>query len=110
MRYGLVTLLALTKLDVLSGIKRVKICTAYELDGERIEHLPANEDELLRAKPIYEECPGWEGDITAARSVNDLPGETRAYIDRLAKLVGVPIGIVSVGPERSANIIIRKPF
>ncbi len=104
------TMLALTKLDVLSGLKTVKICTAYEVDGERIDYLPSNEDDFLRAKPVYEEHPGWEGDITHARSLDELPAETRSYIDRVTELVGVPIALVSVGPERSANIIIRKPF
>jgi len=104
------TMLALTKLDVLSGLERIKICTAYELDGQKIDYFPQSVEMCERLKPIYEEHPGWSGDINGARSMDDLPGETKDYVSRLAELVGVPIGIVSVGPERSANIILSNPF
>ena len=104
------TSLAITKLDVMTGLERVKICTAYELDGKRIDYLPPHEEALNRIIPVYEELPGWHGDITAVRTLDGLPGETRAYLARLEELIRVPIGIVSVGPERSANIVIRNPF
>lgn len=104
------TTLTLTKLDVLSGLDTVKICTGYELGGDRIDYVPAHEEGLSRVKPIYEEMPGWSEDVTAARSLDELPGTTRAYVERIEKLVGVPIGIISVGPERSANIILNNPF
>jgi adenylosuccinate synthase len=104
------TRLALTKLDVLSGLERLKVCNAYELDGTRVDFMPSHEEAFARVKPVYEELPGWTGDITAVRSMEELPGEARAYVNHVEELVGIPIDILSVGPERSANIIIRDIF
>jgi adenylosuccinate synthase len=104
------TMIALTKLDVLSGLDKIKICTAYELDGEKIDYLPTCPEAFARVTPLYEEHPGWDGDITEARAMEELPEHTRKYISRLQELVGVPITIVSVGPERSANITLKNPF
>lgn len=104
------SMLALTKLDVLSGLDEIKICTAYEVDGKRIDYLPAGGDELSRAVPVYEKHRGWKGNITDARSLDQLPPETRRYVGRISELIDVPVGIVSVGPERSANIILKNPF
>ena len=104
------TKLVLTKLDVLAGLKKLKVCVAYELDGKRIDRMPADAKALDRVNCIYEECEGWKGDITDARKVDELPEPARCYVKMLSDLVGVPIDIVSVGPDRSANIIIRNIF
>ncbi len=102
--------IALTKLDVLSGLERLKVAVAYEHDGERIEYFPAEAgiDALSRWNPVYEELPGWEEDLTAARSLADLPAAARDYIARIEDWVGVPITFISVGPERAQAIVVSK--
>jgi len=105
-----VDMLALTKLDVLSGLDPIRICVGYELDGQRLEEAPASADQLERVTPIFEECPGWTEDISNAKSVDDLPEAVRAYIVRLENLVGVPVGIISVGPARDATITLMPAF
>ncbi len=104
------TRLALTKLDVLSGLERLKICSAYELDGARIDFIPSHEEAFERVKPVYEEVAGWDDDITAIRTIDDLPRNVRAYVRRIEGLVGISIDVISVGPERSAHIILRDLF
>ena len=96
--------LAVMMLDVLSSLPEISICVAYELDGERIDYFPGQLEDLRRVKPILETMPGWEQDITAIRNVDDLPAQAREYADRLASLVGCPIGIVSVGPDRQQTM------
>lgn len=91
-------------LDVLSGLPELKIAVAYELAGERIEHFPSDAWKLERAKPIYETLPGWSEDITGCRSPGDLPAAARRYVDRIAELVGKPVSMVSVGPDREQTI------
>lgn len=95
-------------LDVLSGFDDLRICTAYEIDGERTTTFPAHVDDIRRVKPIYETVPGWQEDITAARSIDDLPGAARDYLDRIGELVGVPVEMASVGPDRSQTIPLRS--
>ena len=95
-------------LDVLSGFDELKICTAYEIDGKRTNIFPSHVDEIRKVKPIYETVPGWQEDITAARSLDDLPQAARDYLDRIAELVGVPVEMVSVGPDRSQTIPVRN--
>jgi len=102
------TSLALTKLDVLSGMESLKVCVAYELDGERIETPPATR--LEDAKPIYETLDGWQQDITGARSVDDLPSATRAYVAFIERALGVDAFIISVGPDRADTIVVRDPW
>lgn len=109
-RVNSLTRFVLTKLDVLAGLKKLRVCVAYELDGKRIDHLPANADVLNRVSCVYEECEGWTGDIADARNMSELPEAAQRYVNMLADLIGVPIDIVSVGPDRSANIIIRNIF
>jgi adenylosuccinate synthase len=94
--------LALTKLDVLSGLEQLKIAVAYERDGERIEHFPAEFglEALAEYRPIYEELPGWPEDITGVRSRGKLPPTAQDYVARVEEQVGVPITSISVGPER----------
>ena len=93
-------------LDVLSGLPEVKLCTAYDIDGERTDHFPSDSFQLERCKPVCETIPGWTEDITAARKLSDLPPGARRYIDRVAELVGLRVSIVSVGPDRSQTILV----
>ena len=93
--------------DVLSGLDELQICTAYELDGERSNRFPSHVDDLRRVKPVYESLPGWSEDITAIRKLADLPVNARKYLDRVGQLVGVPVEMVSVGPERDQTIRVQ---
>jgi len=92
-------------LDVLSQLPELQICVAYELDGRRIEHFPSHVDDLRRVKPIYETMPGWQQDVTGIRRRADLPNKANAYLNRLGGLVGRPVEIVSVGPDRQQTIL-----
>ncbi|MBN2240432.1 MAG: adenylosuccinate synthase [Dehalococcoidales bacterium] len=94
----------LTKLDNLDTMETVKICTAYELDGEKIDNFPANISILSRVKPVYEEMPGWQADTTAIRDYNRLPEAARKYVERIEELIGTPVKIVCVGPDREQSI------
>ena len=91
-------------LDVLSGLSELKLCTAYEIDGERTQHFPSDAFQLERCKPVYETIPGWNDDLTAARTLSDLPASARRYIDRIAELAGLKVSVVSVGPDREQTI------
>jgi len=97
--------LAVTKLDVLGGQPTLRICTAYRHGGQTLERFPSDLSVLLDCEPLYEELPGWEEDIGEADSLAALPPEARAYLDRVAELLGVPVGIVSVGNERGQTIV-----
>ena len=103
-----ITNLALNSIDVLSGLPTVKICVAYELDGERIYHYPASLKELDRCQPIFEELPGWEEDITACKTLADLPENARNYVNRVAELVGVRVSTFSVGPDRNQTNVLES--
>ena len=92
-----ITDLSINSIDVLTGLDTVKICTAYELDGEEITEYPANLDQLRRCKPIFEELPGWEEDITGCRTLEELPDNARKYLERISELCNVRISIFSVG-------------
>ena len=105
-----VTHLVLTKPDVLSEIDSIKICTSYEIDGRSVSEFPAQISRLDRVKPVYEEMPGWTEDISECTSRDQLPGNARAYFDRIEQLVGAPVSIVSVGPGREQTIECRNPF
>ncbi len=106
-RYGCrvqgATEVALTLLDVLADRDEIKLCTAYRIDGERTTRFPTC-GPLARAEPVYERLPGFRGDISAARRVDQLPESARRYVDRIEELIEVPIRWVSVGPERDALI------
>ena len=102
--------LAITKLDVLTGINPVKICVGYEENGSRRETTPATIQELERCRPIFEELPGWSEDIRKVRRMEDFPQANRNYLKRMEELVGVPIQIVSVGPDREETIVLQNPF
>jgi adenylosuccinate synthase len=104
------TSLSVTKLDVLTGLKTLKIGVAYELDGKRVESMPASLKNLSRCVPVYEELPGWQEDITQARKWNDLPAAARTYLKRIEEVIGVPFSIISVGPGREESIVLTDPF
>ena len=100
-----ITHIALTLLDVLSGLEHVRICTGYNCRGKRLEYFRADMDTLAEVEPIYETLPGWKQDISQVRRWDDLPQETKQYVKRLESLVGAPIKMVSVGSERTATLI-----
>ena len=102
--------LSLNLLDIFSGFDTIKIATAYELDGQEIDYYPASLKELERCKPIYEELPAWQEDITNAKTWEDLPENAQNFLNRVAELVGVPLVTVSVGPEREQTIVLRNPW
>ena len=96
--------LAVMMMDVLSHLPEINICVAYELDGDRIEHFPSHADDLRSVKPVLETIPGWEQDVTEIRKIEDLPAGARRYLDRVAELVGRPVHVVSVGPDRAQTM------
>jgi adenylosuccinate synthase len=96
--------LFVTKLDVLSVFETLKVCTAYRAEGETYEDVPPHQSLFHAAEPVYEELDGWDEDITGVRSIEDLPGAARKYLDRLTDLAGVPISVVSVGPGREQSL------
>lgn len=105
-----ITMLAITKLDVLSGIDPLRICVAYEIDGKRTESFPANAERFEAITPVYEEMPGFAEDISEVRRFEELPANAQKYVKRLTQLSGAEAAIISVGSERSAHIMIRNPF
>ena len=100
-RVNSLTRIFLTKLDILSAFETIKVATGYESIGETYEDFPAQQSVLYDCEPIYDELPGWGQDITGVRKYEDLPAEARAYVEYIQEAVGVPIGWVSVGPERT---------
>jgi adenylosuccinate synthase len=102
--------LALTKLDILTGIDPLKICVAYELRGQRYSEIPPGRHLLEKVKPVYEEIPGWREDITHARTLTELPAAARRYLERISELSGVKLAMVGVGAAREATIVIENPF
>ena len=95
---------ALTKLDVLDTLPKIKICVAYELDGKRIDTMPSTARELARVKPVYEEMDGWLCETSNVTRIEDLPPKARAYVDRLVELSGAKLGILSIGPARESTL------
>ncbi len=95
----------LTKLDVLTGIKEIPVCVAYEVDGKRVEEVPVSQTDFHHAKPIYEMFPGWEEDISTAKSFEDLPKNAQDYVLALEKLSGTRVSAIGVGPDRNATIV-----
>ena len=95
----------LTKLDVLTGIKEIPVCVAYEVDGKRVEEVPVSQTDFHHAKPIYEMFPGWEEDITKAKTFEDLPKNAQDYVLALEKMSGTRISAIGVGQDRNATIV-----
>ena len=102
--------LSLNLLDVLSGLKTIKIARAYELDGQEINYYPASLAELDRCKPIYDELPGWDEDITHVTKFEDLPENAKNYLKRIEELTATPLATVSVGPDREQTMILHDPW
>lgn len=102
--------LCITKLDVLDGIKELNICTGYELEGKKIDLLPIGADDVEGCKPIYETVPGWSENTFGVKTWDGLPKNAQNYLKRLEALCGVPVDIVSTGPERDETIVLRHPF
>ena len=96
--------IALTKLDVLSGFEEIKLCVAYEYKGKHIKYPPQEGGALEHVTPVYESMPGWKEDLSACRTWEELPAAARAYVERLEQLSGVPVSMVSVGPDRNQTI------
>ncbi|TDR89250.1 adenylosuccinate synthase [Enterovirga rhinocerotis] len=102
--------IALTKLDVLDGFEQLKVCTAYRLDGEVIDHLPACQAAQARVEPIYEEIEGWRETTAGARSWASLPAQAVKYVRRIEELIGAQVTVLSTSPERNDTILVRNPF
>jgi adenylosuccinate synthase len=100
--------LIMTKIDVLSGVDTIKLVTHYECDGERLEDMPTHPKLLERCKPVFEEIEGWKNDITSVRKFADLPTSCQAYVRHVEKSIGVPLMLLSVGPERGQDIWLQK--
>lgn len=101
---------ALTKLDVLTGLKKLKICVAYEVDQRTTDVFPYSTEELYRCKPIYEEMEGWTEDLRGKRSWEELPLQVRRYVERIQELLGVPFLLLSLGPSREETVSLGTPF
>jgi adenylosuccinate synthase len=102
--------LCITKLDVLDGAETLKICVGYDIDGQMSEILPVGAEELERCVPVYEEMPGWRESTVGVKAHDRLPKAARDYLARVEKLCGVPIDLISTGPERDETIVLRHPF
>ncbi|MGI1692117.1 adenylosuccinate synthase [Thermoanaerobacter uzonensis] len=102
-----ITHFALTKLDTLTGLKKIKICTGYKFNGRIITDFPASLEDLAQCEPVYEEFDGWEEDIQGAKTFDDLPYNAQKYIRRIEELMGIKAAIISVGPERNQTIVLR---
>ena len=102
--------LSLNLLDIFSGFDTIKIATAYELDGQKIDYYPASLKELDRCQPVYEELPAWKEDITNAKTWSDLPENAQKFLNRVSELVGIPLVTVSVGPDREQTIVLQDPW
>ena len=98
----------ITKLDVLDGLETIKICVAYEVDGKRLENYFAGADLLRKVTPVYEEMPGWSESTVGAKEFSDLPENAKAYLKRIEELVGVPIDMISTGPDRAETIFLNS--
>jgi adenylosuccinate synthase len=102
--------LCITKLDVLDEVEVLKICVGYEIDGQVSEILPVGAEELERCHPVYEELPGWMASTVGIRAFDKLPAAARAYLERIEKLAGVPVDLISTGPDRDETIVRRHPY
>ncbi len=102
--------LALTKLDVLSGLKSLQLCNAYELDGQRITELPGDYEDLGRVKPLYETLPGWDEKLAGVRTFDELPENAKRYVRRVEEISGVPVTCISVGADRGETVLLQNPF
>ncbi|WP_455380879.1 adenylosuccinate synthase [Acidihalobacter prosperus] len=102
--------LCITKLDVLDSLETLRICVGYQCDGKRYDLPPSEVESLSTCRPIYEELPGWQSSTVGIRAYDDLPQAAKTYLDRISVLAGVPIDMISTGPDREQNIILNNPF
>jgi len=102
--------LAITKLDVLSGLKAINVCSSYELDGQKLTELPSDPEDLERVKPIYETLPGWDESLAGVRTFDELPTNAKRYVHYVEELCGIPVVCVSVGADRGETILLQNPF
>lgn len=100
----------ITKLDVLDGLDKIKVGVGYELDGQRIDYMPARQEDYSRCVPVYDEFPCWTGRVTDCRNWDDLPAEAVDYLRFIEKFLGLPVKMVSVGPARKETIVMERPF
>lgn len=105
-----ITGIALTKLDVLDGLEEIKVCVGYELDGKKIDYLPAAQGAQSRVIPIYETFEGWKDTTVGARHWNDLPAQAVKYVRNIEELIGAPVALLSTSPERDDTILVQDPF
>lgn len=102
--------MCLTKLDVLDGLESLQLCTGYRLHGKHVDIFPVGAEEAAACEPVYEEMPGWSEPTVGVKLMKDLPSNARAYVKRVEELVGVPVDMVSTGPDREETIVLRHPF
>jgi adenylosuccinate synthase len=102
-----VTDFVLTKLDVLTGLEKVPVCVAYDVNGVRHDEMPVNQTDVHHAVPIYEELPGWWEDLSEARTFDDLPPNAQKYVQALEDMAGARISAVGVGPDRDATVVLH---
>jgi adenylosuccinate synthase len=102
------TSFAMTKIDTLAGLDKIKVCVSYELDGKIIDYIPASLEDLARCKPIYEEFDGWDENIKYAKHYSDFPGNVMKYLNRIEEVTDTKVSIVSVGPKRDQTILLSE--
>ena len=102
--------LCITKLDVLDGLKEIKVCVGYELNGKRVDILPLDADDIVACKPIYDTFPGWTQTTAGITEWDKLPVNARKYLERVEEFIGAPIDMVSTGPDREETIVMRHPY
>lgn len=100
----------MTKLDVLDGLERIKICVSYRLDGQEIDHPPVGAEQVERCEPVYIDMPGWQESTAGVKTIEALPANARAYLRKVEELCGIPIDIISTGADRDDTIVLRHPF
>ncbi len=110
LRINSVTGMCITKLDVLDGLERVKICVAYRLDGKEVDTPPVGADRFAQCEPVFIEMPGWQESTVGATSMDELPAAARAYLQKIEELCETPIDIISTGPDRAETMVLRHPF
>ena len=104
------TSICITKLDVLDGLSEVKICVGYELRGQQLDYPPADPEDYQNCKPVYQTMAGWQGPTNGLTEFNRLPEEAKAYLKTIERFLGVPIDIISTGPQRHESIVLRDVF
>jgi adenylosuccinate synthase len=102
--------LCITKLDVLDGMREIRVCTGYTVNGKPVALLPSGADAVAECMPHYETLPGWSESTVGARTIDALPRNARAYLERIETLTSAPIAMVSTGPDRAETILLHHPF